>query len=199
MVNADTFNEFSNFVIQDFFQTVNLRSWVGSAWISFFESVCSFSFIVINESNTRNFWILFGNKEFSTEPFALAIFVYVDWDLTVVLIEILLSLLLLWLLIFFFVCIISGRVSGVEKDSQVVVSVFSCKFNLGTCIIDVPSVIIEKVNIFIYWWLIISLVLDLFIQFFLQCILDIWECEERRLGEFDSSRKWRSECLNHLN
>lgn len=199
MVNADTFDEFSNFVIQDFFQTVNLRSWVGSAWISFFESVCSFSFIVINESNTRNFWILFGNKEFSTEPFALTIFVDVDWDLTVVLIKILFSLLLLWLLIFFFVCIISGRVSGVEKDSQVVVSVFSCKFNLGTCIIDVPSVIIEKVNIFIYWWLIISLVLDLFIQFFLQCILDIWECEEGRLGEFDSSRKWRSECLNHLN
>ena len=175
---------------------MNFRSWIGSAGVSFLESVSFLSVITADKSNTSDFWGLFSDEEFSTEPFWLTVFVDVDGNFTVVIVEVVLFLLRL-LLIFFLWCIVRGWVSGVEKDSQVVFAVLSNQFNLGSSVVNVPTVIVEEVNILVDWWLVVALVFDFLIQLFLKWILNAGECENWLLRELDVFSKWRGKGFNH--
>jgi len=195
MIDSNAFNEFSNFIAEWFFKTVNLRSWISSAWVSFFESVGSFVFVVSNESDASNFRVLFSDKEFSTEPFWLSVFVNVDWDFAVIVVEI---LFLFLLLVLFFRSLIGRWASGVEEDFKVVVTVFTSKFDLSSRVIDVPTVVVEEVNVFVDWWFVFTFIFDFFVEFFLQSILDTGESEDWWLVDFKSSVETWCNCFNHI-
>ncbi len=78
MIDTDTFDEFTDLVTEGFFQALDFGSGVGSAGTSFLESIKSFAVVVVQESNSCDFGVLLGDKEFSAHPFGLAVLVDVD-------------------------------------------------------------------------------------------------------------------------
>jgi len=175
---------------------VNLRSWVWSAWASLLESISSLGFIIIDESDTCNFWVLLSDKEISTHPFGLSVFIDVYCNFTVVLIKIIFCFLLIFLLALFR-CLLGWRISGIKEDSQVIIGIFPYKLDLGTVVVDIPSVIVKKVNILAVRWFVLVLVLDFFIKFFLENVSSVGgEISWSDLGSFGD---WWGEDFNHLN
>jgi len=52
-------------------------------------------------------------------------------------------------LVLIFRSLISRWASGVEEDFKVVVSIFTSKFNLSSRVVDIPTVVVEEVNVFV--------------------------------------------------
>ena len=87
---------------------------------------------------------------------------------------------------FLFWSLVGGRASGVEQDSHVVVAVLSDKFDLGACVVNVPTVVVEEVNVFVGGGFVLTFILDLLFEFFLQGVLDTGESEQSSLVELNS-------------
>lgn len=78
VIDSNAFDEFSDLVAKGFLQTVDLWAWIVGAGVSFLESVGFLIFVVSNESDACDFGVLFSDKELSTKPFWLTVFVDVD-------------------------------------------------------------------------------------------------------------------------
>lgn len=195
MIDSYTLDKFSDFVTERLFQTADLRSCIGGAGVSLFESISSFGIIAVDESDSGNLGVLFGDKKLSTHPLGLTVLVNVDWDFTVIVIEVLFGFLLFLLL--FFGLLVSWGATGVEEDSQVVVSIQSDQLDLGTGVVDIPTVIVEEVNVLIDWWLVLWFVFDFLIKFFSQGVSDSWEWEEWELIELGGLREGWGKDFDH--
>lgn len=90
------------------------------------------------------------------------------------------------MLLFLFWSLVGGWASGVEQDSHVVIAVLSDKFDLSAGVVNVPTVVVEEVNVFVGGGFVLTFVLDLLVEFFLQSVLDTGESEESSLVELDS-------------
>lgn len=199
VIDADTFDEFTDLVTQSFFQAMDFGSRVGSAWCSFLESIDSFTVVAVQESYSCDFGVLLGDKKFCTHPFWLAVLVDVDWDFAVVVVVILLLFLLLLLLsLLSFFGVFGWWASCVEKQSQVVVAVLSHQFNLGSVVVDVPTVVVEKVNVFVGWWFVLWFVFDFFLKLFSQSVSDVWKGEQWNFVQLESLGHCRCEDFNHF-
>lgn len=199
VIDADTFDEFTDLVTQCFLQAMDFGSRVGSAWSSFLESIDSFAVVAVQESDSCDFGVLLSDKKFCTHPFGLAVLVDVDWDFAVVVVVILLLFLLLLLLsLLSFFGVFGWRASCVEKQSQVVVAVLSHQFNLGSVVVDVPTVVVEKVNVFVGGWFVLGFVFDFFLKLFSQSVSDVWKGEQWNFVQLESLGHCRCEDFNHF-
>jgi hypothetical protein len=174
---------------------VNLRAWISSAGVSLLESITSFGIVAVDKSQTCDFGVLFSDEELSAHPFCLAVLVDVNWNFTVVFVEVLFGFLLILLL--FFWLLIGWWAAGVEENSQVVVAVLSDQLDLGSGVIDVPSVVVEEVNVLVGWWLVLWFVFDLLVKFFSEGIFDSWEGKEGEFVEFKGLWDWWGKNLDH--
>lgn len=89
-------------------------------------------------------------------------------------------------MLFFLWSLVSGWASSVEQDSHVVIAVLSDEFDLGAGVVNVPTVVVEEVNVFVGGGFVFTFVLDLLVEFFLQGVLDTGESEESSLVKLDS-------------